>query len=764
MTGPYPKAEREEIKRKRRERYIIIALFLIIIPLSYLGIKASDLGLDLPVSSSILIFALINLNVILLLLLLYLTTRNLVKLLFERRKGIMGAKLRTKLVLAFVTLTLIPTTIIFLASVGFISVSIEYWFSLPIERSLNRSLEVGKAYYNRVAEETLGHGNSMGRLITYHGYMLVNRKDNLEKFIDEKRIEYRLASIKVFSQEMTLRGSSQDEQMDLSAYKDPAENLLRKSYEEGTDAWEIQSLPHGDFVSGIVPIFSRTESKAVVGLVVLGKFIPGAFVTRLRAISKGLEEFKQLKMMKQPIKTWYWIFLSIATLLIIFVSVWFGFYLSKQITVPIQELAEGTNRIASGDYDFFIDSEAKDEIGVLVNSFNRMTLDLKKSKQQLEEAHGELVHSNIELDQRRRYMEIVLVNVAAGVVSADAEGRILTINKSAERILKISAKDIMGQNYKDVIGRDYVEVVEEFVRERSLFHQGILERQVKLSVKNKTLTLLVVLNVLRDDRGKYLGLVAVFEDVTSMERAQRMAAWREVARRIAHEVKNPLTPIQLSAQRLKKRYGSKLAQEDGKVFEECTNMIINQVEELKRLVNEFSTFARLPAPSLKPHSIAEIIDESMSLYREAQKTVKIVFHSSDEVPITKVDKQQLKRAMINLLDNAMDAVEGEGEVVIDLSLDREQDVVRIEVSDNGKGIPPEHKVRLFEPYFSTKKQGTGLGLAIVNTIITDHNGSIRVQDQEPRGTKFIIELPVKGDEGGVSVGMSGTEEGFNQEV
>ena len=758
----YLESEREDIKRRRRERYIIIALFLIIIPLSYLGIKAFDLGLDLPISSSILIFALINLNVILLLLLLYLTTRNLVKLLFERRKGIMGAKLRTKLVLAFVFLSLLPTIILFLVSVGFISTSIEYWFSLPIERSLNKSLEVGKAYYNRVAEEALGQGNSVGRLITYHGYMLVTRKDKLEKFIDEKRIEYRLAAIKVFSQQMTLRAGSLDEQMDLSAYKDPDGDLLKKSFDEGTDAWDIQSLPQGDFVRAVVPIFSRTESKAVVGLIVLGKFIPGVYVNRLRAVSKGLEEYRQLKMLKQPIKSSYMIILSIVTLLIIFSSVWFGFYLSKGITVPIQELAEGTNRIASGDYDFFIDFEAKDEIGVLVNSFNRMTLDLKKSKKQLEEAHAELVGSNIELEQRRRYMEIVLANVAAGVVSADAEGRILTINKSAEKMLNIRAEALIGNNYKEVIGRDYVEVVDAFLRDRSLFRQGILERQVKLSVKNKTLTLLVVLNVLRDDRGKYLGLVAVFENVTAMERAHRMAAWREVARRIAHEVKNPLTPIQLSAQRLKKRYGVKLAQDDGKVFEECTNMIINQVEELKRLVNEFSTFARMPAPLPRPHNIARIIEEAMSLFKEAQRDVKMVFNVAEDVPIIKVDKEQMKRVMINLLDNAIDAVDGRGEVAIDLFLDREQEVVTIVVADNGKGIPPEHKVRLFEPYFSTKKQGTGLGLAIVNTIITDHNGSIRVQDREPRGTKFIIELPVKGDETGVSVEVPGTEGGFNQ--
>jgi two-component system, NtrC family, nitrogen regulation sensor histidine kinase NtrY len=249
--------------------------------------------------------------------------------------------------------------------------------------------------------------------------------------------------------------------------------------------------------------------------------------------------------------------------------------------------------------------------------------------------------------------------------------------------------------------------------------------------------------VLRDERGKDIGLVAVFEDLTDIEKAQRMAAWREVARRIAHEVKNPLTPIQLSAQRLKKRYASKLGREDEQVFDECTNMIIDQVEGLRRLVNEFSSYARMPAPNLTRNSIKQIIEESLSLYKETQKDVNIVFHGSPDVPEMKVDGEQLKRSMINLMDNAMDAVDGKGEISINLSYDHDQQTVRIEVADNGKGIPPEYKQRVFEPYFSTKKHGTGLGLAIVSNIISDHSGIIRVEDVKPRGTKFVIELPVK---------------------
>jgi two-component system nitrogen regulation sensor histidine kinase NtrY len=740
----YLEAQKQDQKRRRREMGIIFALAVFIPILTYLATRVFDLGFGLSASNSILFLILININVILLLLLLFLTLRNLVKLLFERRKKIMGARLRTKLVLAFVILSLLPTMILFFFSVELISSSIEYWYRLPIEKSLRTSLDVGKDYYNRITEDLFSFGNHLGRLITYREYTPRAKDDELERLVNDKRLEqHRLASIKVYSQGLDLRVVVQDNNIDLSPFKDPDVDLLKKCFEEGTDSLDIQSADHGDLVSGIVPVFSRTESKAVVNLVVLSEFVPRAFDNRLDAISRGLEEYEQNMMLGPAVKIGYLIWLSIVTLLIIFTSIWFGFFLSKGITVPIQELAEGTKRVAAGDYDFFVDLEAEDEIGVLVNSFNRMTLDLKNSKTQLEVTYEELLKSNIEIEQRRLYMEIVLANVAAGVISADTNGRILTINKSAERMLDIKAEDMIGKHYKNVLGSDYVKMVNKFLRNRSLFRRGFMERQVRLSFENRTLTLLVSLNVLRDDRGKYLGLVAVFEDLSEIEKAQRMAAWREVARRIAHEVKNPLTPIQLSAQRLKKKYGPKIAQGDGKVFEECTDLIVNQVEELKRLVNEFSNFARMPASNPTPSDINQIIAESVGLFKEAQKNTKIIFNDSTEVPTCKVDKEQIKRVMINLLDNAIGAIDGDGVIEIDLSFDKEQEMVRIEVADNGRGIPREHKIRLFEPYFSTKKQGSGLGLAIVSTIISDHNGFIRVHDNKPCGTKFIIELPLR---------------------
>ncbi len=741
--GDYIEAKQQDLKRRRRERYLIICLFAVISFLTYIGTHLLDLGVDLPFSSSILVFALININVVLLLLLLFLTVRNLVKLVFERRKNIMGGKLRTKLVMAFVTLSLLPTAIIFFISVQFISSALEYWFNLKTEKSLQISLEVGHDYYNRVAEEILSFGNNISRVITYEGYMLADRKDDMDKFIDDKLKEYRLNSIEIFSSKMDLRSVSKDHSVDLTSFKGVRPELLLEVMEKGMDARFTESSAHGDLIYGAVPIFSRTESKAVVGLAVMARFVPGTYVNRLQAISRGLQEYRQLKMLKKPIKFSHMITLSIVTLLIIFSSVWFGFYLSREITIPIKELADGTKRIASGNYDFFIDLEASDEIGVLVNSFNQMTMDLKTSKHKLEEANLELVRSNLELEQRRLYMEFVLANVAAGVVSTDAEGRVLTINKSAQRMLGVSAENVIGKNYRDLLSVEYATVIDRFLNDRNLFKKGYFKKQVRVSIQQKQLTLLVSLNVMSDESGNFLGLVAVFEDLSDIEKAQRMAAWREVARRIAHEVKNPLTPIQLSAQRLKKRYERQIAEDEVKVFRDCTEMIINQVDELKNLVDEFSKFARMPASNPVPSDINAIVVEALGLYREAHKEVSFVFENSRDVPEFNLDREQIKRVMINIFDNAIEAMDGKGQIRVSIDFDASLQMARIEVSDTGRGIPAEHKNRMFEPYFSTKKHGTGLGLSIVNTIVSDHNGFIRVRDNLPSGTVVSIELPVR---------------------
>jgi two-component system nitrogen regulation sensor histidine kinase NtrY len=291
-------------------------------------------------------------------------------------------------------------------------------------------------------------------------------------------------------------------------------------------------------------------------------------------------------------------------------------------------------------------------------------------------------------------------------------------------------------------------LAEELIRAVNQTEDHSITRQIKLNVRNETLTLLVKMAILRDEENRYLGMVVVLDDLTQLQKAQRAAAWREVARRIAHEIKNPLTPIQLSAQRLRKRYLNQFAQ-DGAIFDECTKTIITQVEELKSLVNEFSSFARMPAANPGPNNLNEIIHEAMVLYEEGHKPIRFDFSPDHQIPVFNLDKEQIKRVMGNLLENAVAAVEAvaekpkDGQITVETRLDSLMNLIRIEVADNGCGVSPEDKPLLFEPYFSTKASGTGLGLAIVNTIISDHDGYIRVKDNVPRGTRFIIEMPIR---------------------
>jgi two-component system nitrogen regulation sensor histidine kinase NtrY len=464
-----------------------------------------------------------------------------------------------------------------------------------------------------------------------------------------------------------------------------------------------------------------------VGIVAASLFIPKSLTAKMNEISQAFVEYRQLKILKKPIKSSYMLALLMVTLLILFFSTWVGFYLAKDITVPIKELAEATHRIASGDLNFRIQMNAADEIGTLVQSFNQMTGDLQVSRS--------------ELEQRRKHMEIVLKNVAAGVISIDEKGLVTTINTSAEQMLEVKGDEVLEKKFSEVLPKEYVEQIEGLLSELKSFRRDSIEKQVTLNLKGNPLALLINLTALKDEGEKPLGVVAVFDDFTQLIKAQRMAAWREVARRIAHEIKNPLTPIQLSAQRLRKRYLDEL-QQDGTVFDECTRTIVKQVEELKRMVNEFSNFARMPASQPTPHYLNEIIQETLILFQEGHKEVRFEFIPRD-LPVLNIDRDQMKRVMINLIKNSLAAIEGDGEIKIQTSYDSNLQMVRLEVSDNGCGIPDEDKRRLFEPYYSTKKSGTGLGLTIVNAIVSDHNGYIRVRDNEPKGTTFLIELPVR---------------------
>ncbi|OGP53232.1 MAG: PAS domain-containing sensor histidine kinase [Deltaproteobacteria bacterium RBG_13_52_11] len=722
-----------ERRKRKRELVIIIGLALLVFGITYLMLHLPQLSNQVPVGSNILLFSIININLILLVLLSFLVIRNLVKLLFERKRRVLGTRLRTKLVAAFVSLSLVPTLLLFLTAVIFITRSVENWFNVQVESSLQGSLEVAQTYYRDLAKNTIHYSQEVSRLASWR----MDRRA-LEALLEKKRTEYNLAWVGILS----LGGKVVVESTDPSLTylmgglpKDSVQEVLK-----GKEMSKISPyLGGGEIIWGGSPFYNK---KTVVGVVVAGYYVPQNLVAKMEDISQAFVDYRHSKILKKPLTTNYIIIFLLITLVIIFSATWFGFRLAKELTVPLMELAEGTRRVASGNLDFRIGVEAEDEIGTLVSAFNKMTHDLKTSKVKIEESTDALQLTNLELEQRRKYMEIVLENVAAGVISFDKKGTITTINKPAERMLDLKAEDVLGENYRKILQPEYRKIVRELIKEINTTRSENIQKQMEITLQDKVLTVLASVNILRDERGEYLGMVAVFDDLTHLIKVQRLSAWRDVARRIAHEIKNPLTPIQLSAQRIYKKYRNKI-EDDAGIFEECTNTIIHQVTELKNLVNEFSNFARMPAVTPTPNDLNEIINSSLILFKEAHRDIRFDFFPDPQLPIFKVDRDQMKRVFINILDNAVAAVDGGGVIEIEIKYDPSLQMVTLEVRDNGCGVPDEDKPKLFEPYFSTKKSGTGLGLAIVNAIISDHNGYIRVRDNHPKGTKFIIDLPLR---------------------
>jgi two-component system nitrogen regulation sensor histidine kinase NtrY len=752
-----------ERRKRKRELFIIIGLALLVFGVTYQMLHLPQLSSQVGIGSNILLFSIININLILLVLLSFLVIRNLVKLLFERKRKVLGTRLRTKLVAAFVSLSLVPTVLLFITAVIFITRSVENWFNVQVESSLQGSLEVAQAYYRDLAKNTIHYSQEVGRLS-----LAERRRKALEDLLERKRSEYNLAWIGMISPSGKVVVEATDPALTYTLGRLPQDTV--QEVLKGREMSKISPyLGGGEIIWGGSPVYKQYklkkvkagylpnpfyedsgqfgggqlyDAKDIVGGVVVGYYVPQNLVAKMEDISQAFVDYRHSKILKKPLTTNYIIIFLLITLVIIFSATWFGFRLAKELTVPIMELVDGTRRVASGDLDFHLRVGAEDEIGTLVSAFNRMTHDLKTSKAQIEESTVALQLTDLEREQRRKYMEIVLENVAAGVISFDKEGRITTVNKSAERMLDLQAVDILGENYRKILQPEYRKLVRELIKEINTTRSESIQKQMEVTLQDKVFTVRASVNLLRDEQGEYLGMVAVFDDLTHLIKMQRLSAWREVARRIAHEIKNPLTPIQLSAQRIYKQYRNKIEGDAG-IFEECTNTIIHQVTELKNLVNEFSNFARMPAVTPTPNDLNEIINSSLILFKEAHRDISFHFFPDPKLPIFKVDRDQMKRVFINILDNAVAAVDGGGVIEVEVKYDASLQMVTLEVRDNGCGVPDEDKPKLFEPYFSTKKAGTGLGLAIVNAIISDHNGYIRVRDNHPKGTKFIIDLPLR---------------------
>jgi two-component system nitrogen regulation sensor histidine kinase NtrY len=733
MAEPENLSTSVELQKRRREKILIALTLVLVVTLTSVEIYLVRQG-GHPLTGSLLAFGLLNLNAILFLLFTFLIFRHLTKLFLERRRRVFGSRLRTRLVLTFISLALLPTLFMFFIAWQLIASRVDNQWSGRIEETVDQNLALSQAYSQELEEKLTALGHLMRQELLADQKFFRQDREGLQSLLGGWRGTYQLSGLEIFAPSgeklagVYERGAKFSQEAPPSVRPgDLAEETLHR-----------QAVDGGMLVSLVEPL--RSPSGKITAYLVLRELVPQPLVTKILGAERQVRDLRATQFLIRPVRVSHYLTLVIVTLLTLMAAIWLAFYMAREITTPIRHLAEGTLKVAGGDFSFHIDQEGRDEIGFLVQSFNKMTQDLQQSRAQLAAAYDQLRQSHELLADQKRHMEILLRNVAAGVIAIDAQGRITALNNSAAHLLQVSPEEVLGRLARDLIPPGEVSRLTEVIEEAR--QKGSIERPFHLALPDRTLYLLLKPTVLKDDTGQDLGVVVVFEDLTELERAQRQAAWREVARRIAHEVKNPLTPIKLAAQRLRRRYLKRM-EDDGQVFDECTRIISDQADVIKNLVNEFSHFARLPHLALAPQNMNSLIRETLLLYKEVHPRITLEFHDDPNLPEILLDQEQIKRLLLNLVDNALASIQGFGKITISVKGEAAGEWVELVVADTGGGIPDKDKGRVFEPYFSTKRGGTGLGLAIVHSIVSDHEGFIRVEDNLPQGTRFIIELPLR---------------------
>lgn len=671
-------------------RFNIIIASVLILTIIAFGVELHYMKLgSVSFFTKLTILILLNITIIALFTLIFFVGKSLTKLYLERRNRVLGYKFKTKLVVILVVLTLIPASILFVVSSGLITNYIDRWFAPQLRQPLDSSVEIAKAFYELEKQRALDLAKKVPKGETPAGNYTVRHLTEIPKDSTE---------------------------------------TVRAAF-EGKAGAEVISGENGDRIRAVVP---ENHGGKLKGVIVVESFIPKKITANVENIKDAYEKYLTLESWKVPIKTQYLLILGFLTILVVFMALWVALRIAGGITDPIQSLAQATEQVAAGNLDINVDLNQKDEIGLLVNSFNHMVKELKEGKESLHSAY-------IESDRRRLFMENILDNINSGVIMLDTAGNVLMINGAASSILNIHPDAALNKHYKDLMSMIKSEGLQNLIKEIEGREFRWIEREVKIAAGDRKAILKVFIKGLKDSQ-QYIGLLVVFDDITDIIKAQKAVAWQEVARRIAHEIKNPLTPIKLSAERLIKKWESRDS-DFNQIFEHSTKTIIREVEGLKRLVDEFSKFSKMPEIKKTPTNMPMIIDEVVNLYK-GYKGVKINVLLPKENPLVELDGEQFKRVMINIFDNAIHAISNKGIIDVRLHFDLSSNIAYLDIADDGPGIREEDKEKLFFPYFSTKKDGTGLGLAIANRIIAEHKGYIKVRDKDPKGTIFTIEIPI----------------------
>ncbi|MGH9348532.1 MAG: ATP-binding protein [Vicinamibacterales bacterium] len=720
----------------------IVVLLAALAGLLTLARRSRELAPDFL--TEFVLYALSATNLAMLVVLVFVLARYIVKLVVERRHALPFARFRAKLVAVLLGMTLIPAVLVLIVGSELIRNSVDRWFNAPMEEVLGSATAIAGDYYQERQRLVASQAEQLATALA--SVDLAGQPEGVRRVVAPVVLDRRVRLVEVY-RVVSAGGVPQVERIvEVAAPPLPgdysrasAARLAERTFAGSPEARPVERLESGDeIVRAAAPVRSSPKGP-IRGVVIATDLLTGQFVARARRMTDAYEDYQQLRVLKQPLAGVYLSFFLTLTLMILVGATWLGLYLAKRITRPVQMLATAAREIGAGHLDHRVVPETTDEFGSLIEAFNSMAGDLAASRRRLERSAVELERRHQEVEGRRRYVETILERIATGVVSVDGGGRIGTVNNAAARLLGVDSA-VSGRPASSVFGRSELKPLAILIDEALRSRTELRPQEVAITREGRELHLAVMATPLTRQDGVSEGLVLVFDDVTPLVRAQKVAAWREVARRLAHEIKNPLTPIQLCAERLRRHF-SGAPGETRQLVDECTTTIVGEVESLKGLVDEFSQFARMPAPRAVPTDLHQLLAEALALYTGIFTDVEIRRQFNGPLPAIPIDPEQIRRVVINLVDNAIEAMNQRGAIDVETCHDPGNSLVRIVIADNGPGIPPAEREKLFLPYYSTKRRGSGLGLAIVRRIVAEHGGSVDVSDNAPRGTRFAIELP-----------------------
>ncbi|HEV2489904.1 MAG TPA: ATP-binding protein [Candidatus Acidoferrales bacterium] len=647
-------------------------------------------------------------------------TRSILRVMAEHRAGQLGSRFKTKMVLGAMGVSLLPVLFLFFFSYAIVNRTMNIWFPRPLEIANEQSRQL-VAEFGKLERERLD--TTAAQIVEWLSKPRRNRSLKTFRIPGGSEIEI------VWTADS--QGSLRESQPKLS----PDTHFHRKTNPlTGAEMWEIGSTA---YLIGKAPYRG--------GWLMVGRAAPKDYLARLGDISSKMSDYEAQRQGLRYYKSEILLGLLLITLLLLFATTWVALFLSKRVTLPIQALAKATQQVAHGNLDYRITTQAYDELGALVRSFNQMAAQLGESRAQIHEFTNHLQKAVEEIERRRKLMETILENIPTGVLSLDPNGSINRINSAAA--VMFGGRASSAHSLVEFMGEEASAEIHQLMRRSS--RMGVASQEIQFTRGGRLLHAAVTVSSL-GSAPPNSGFVVVIDDLTDVLRAQKAAAWQEVAQRIAHEIKNPLTPIQLSAQRLLRHLGRSAParrREDRtewpQLVAECAGLIEREVQTLESLVNEFSQFARFPAARLTPTDLNSVVANALEVFHGRLDGITLRSELASDLPSVKADAELLRRVIVNLIDNAAEALEGANLRAIHVAtrLSVPGDAVEIEVSDTGHGISPEDKDRLFLPHFSTKERGTGLGLAIANRIVSEHHGGLSVHDNLPSGAKFVIRLP-----------------------